>query len=221
MLDIDCMGERLVLSAQRALIWPRRRTLIIGDSHFGKGAVFRRTGLALPAGSTQTDLDRLSSLVNQHAIERVIVLGDVFHGRMSADDPFMAGFERFRQCHQALDMAAITGNHDRWTRHSEVRHLIRWLEDGAGDEPFRFLHEFVDKTDNEDGGYALSGHLHPVVRLYGRGRDRLTTPVFWFRQNYAVLPAFGSFTGGYRITPQRAERVYAVVPEAVIEVPLV
>jgi metallophosphoesterase superfamily enzyme len=67
-------------------------------------------------------------------------------------------------------------------------------------------------------GEGLVGLPHPVVRLYGRGRDRLTTPVFWFRQDYAVLPAFGSFTGGYRITPQRDDRVYAVVPEAVIEV---
>jgi DNA ligase-associated metallophosphoesterase len=217
MLEIDCMGEQLMLSPQRALIWQRRRTLLLGDSHFGKGAVFRRAGIALPAGSAQTDLERLAALVNQHAIERVIVLGDFFHGRVDPDEPFIAAFAAFKQRHQTLEIAAIPGNHDRWSRGSELGKMIHWLDEGTRDEPFVFRHNATGETEV----YALTGHLHPVVCMYGRGRDRLTLPVFWFRQNYAVLPAFGSFTGGYRIYPYQDDRVYAVVPDAVIPVAMV
>jgi DNA ligase-associated metallophosphoesterase len=215
MLEIDCAGEQLMLSPQRALIWQRRRTLILGDSHFGKGAVFRRAGIALPAGSAQNDLDRLAALVMQHAIERVVVLGDFFHGRVQPGEPFIAAFEAFKQQHQTLDIAAIPGNHDRWARYSEVSPLLRWLAEGTRDEPFVFMHQAAA----EDTAYALTGHLHPVIRLYGPGRDRLTAPVFWFRPHYAVLPAFGLFTGGYRIKPDQHDRVFAVMPEAVVAIP--
>jgi metallophosphoesterase superfamily enzyme len=95
--------------------------------------------------------------------------------------------------------------------------MIHWLDEGTRDEPFVFRHDAAGETEV----YALTGHLHPVVCMYGRGRDRLTLPVFWFRQNYAVLPAFGSFTGGYRIYPYQDDRVYAVVPDAVIPVAMV
>jgi DNA ligase-associated metallophosphoesterase len=213
-LEIGCSGERLVMSPQRALVWPRRRTLLLGDSHFGKGAVFRRAGIALPAGAAQTDLARLAELIHKHGIERVIVLGDFFHGRVEPDEPFVAAFASFRRQHRALEIASIAGNHDRWSRHSELANMIRWLDEGTRDEPFVYAH----RAAAQSAAYTLSGHLHPVVRLTGPGRDRLSAPVFWFRQHSAVLPAFGTFTGGYRIRPDRSDRMFAVTPGAVLPV---
>ncbi len=63
MIEIDWGGERLVVLAERALYWPRRRTIIIADPHFGKAATFRQAGIPVPHGTTATDLDRLRRLL--------------------------------------------------------------------------------------------------------------------------------------------------------------
>jgi DNA ligase-associated metallophosphoesterase len=45
-------------------------------------------------------------------------------------------------------------------------------------------------------GIALSGHVHPVIRLTGRAGDRARLPCFCIADDEIVLPAFGAFTGG-------------------------
>lgn len=68
--------------------------------------------------------------------------------------------------------------------------------------------------------YEIAGHLHPAVRLEGRGRDRLRVPCFWVRPTQCVLPAFGGFTGSGRIRPLDADRIFVVGEGQVMEVPL-
>lgn len=59
--------------------------------------------------------------------------------------------------------------------------------------------------------------------LGGRAQDRLRLPCFWFtdaaRQAVGVLPAFGSFTGMHLIDRRPEDRVFAVMPQRVIELP--
>ena len=62
-LDIDVAGESLRLLPDRALLWPRARTLVIADLHLGKAQHFRRAGIALPRGGTGHDLARLDRLL--------------------------------------------------------------------------------------------------------------------------------------------------------------
>jgi metallophosphoesterase superfamily enzyme len=64
--------------------------------------------------------------------------------------------------------------------------------------------------------YALAGHTHPCVNLHGRGREHLRLPCFWFRQSYAVLPAFGVFTGMADVEPSESDRVYIAAGKRVI-----
>ncbi len=45
-------------------------------------------------------------------------------------------------------------------------------------------------------------------------------PCFWFTHESAVLPAFGSFTGGGRIHPGAGDRVFVVGDDGVLEVPV-
>ncbi len=67
------------------------------------------------------------------------------------------------------------------------------------------------------GTGALAGHVHPVVSLEDR-TGRLRAPCFLFGARVALLPAFGSFTGGKSVRPERGERVYAVGEGAVVPV---
>ena len=58
----ELAGEPVEHQAERALYWPRAKTLFIADAHLGKAAAFRAGGVPLPAGTTADDLSRLARL---------------------------------------------------------------------------------------------------------------------------------------------------------------
>lgn len=215
-MRIELHGEDVELHAERALFWPRRRTLIVADVHLGKDAVFRRAGLPIPAGNVATDLARLEALVDRFAAERLLVLGDLLHAPLHAhDDSWIRQVSAFRARHAALAFEVVRGNHDREPERVPAQWGLRWLDDGTVEDAFVFMHD----AREDPRGYALGGHLHPVMRL-NSATDSLRLPVFWLRAGCGVLPSFGGFTGGYPISPRvgRGERVYGVTPEGVIEI---
>jgi DNA ligase-associated metallophosphoesterase len=213
-IAIEQSGERLQLLPERALSWPRRRTVFIADAHFGKDAHFRRAGIPIPAGPSRGDLERLGSIVDTCAAERLIVLGDFLHADPDPAEPFLEAFRAWRRQRSSLDLAAVIGNHDRHGGVSRLNEGLRWLEDGRNEGPFVLRHEPEASPD----GYVLAGHLHPVIRLRGPGGDRLRLPVFWFARRFAVLPSFGTFTGGYAIRHHAGDRVFAAGPDGVLDV---
>ena len=89
----------------------------------------------------------------------------------------------------------------------------RCIEAGESLGPFVLNHE----PGPSRGGYALSGHIHPAVRLSGQG-ESMRLPCFWFGKRYGVLPAFGAFTGSAEVLPRRGDQVYVIADEEVLKV---
>jgi DNA ligase-associated metallophosphoesterase len=210
-MAIELRGERVLLDPQRALIWSARRTVLIADPHFGKDDVFRRAGIALPPGTANADLARLTALVETHACERLVVLGDFVHGATRTGDGFLPAFAAWREAHPDLAVEVIAGNHDRRERSANWTASVEWHTTPVVDPPFVFSHE--PRPDAR--GYVIAGHLHPVFHL-ARVRRRVRVPVFWQRADLLVMPSFGSFTGGASIRPAPTDSVFAVGPERVI-----
>jgi uncharacterized protein len=210
-LEIQSAGERLWLLPQRAAYWPRRNTLLIADAHLGKAAAFRRAGVPVPSGTTDENLQRLTGLLGTLGAERIVFLGDLLHSRVARESS-AAGFRSWRQQHGKIDMTLVRGNHD----------------SRAGDPPCEWRVDCVDDPLIVDGialchlprsvpgHYGIAGHTHPAVRLTGRGGEHLRLPCFLFTADYAVLPAFGPFTGMADVEPRTGERVYVVAGEQVI-----
>jgi metallophosphoesterase superfamily enzyme len=67
-------------------------------------------------------------------------------------------------------------------------------------------------------GAGLAGHLHPVVRLRGPGRDSLRLPCFLLRREVLILPAFSRFVDGRVLQLESADCVFAVSEQSVISV---
>lgn len=212
-MDIRIANETLTACADRALWWPRERTLIVADVHLGKAAAFRRAGVAVPSGATAADLARLDVLIAEHAPQRLLVLGDLFHTQLSFDEPAVAAIDAFRGRHAQLQISVIQGNHDRQIERLPAAWRLEWISGALYQAPFVFAHE----PAADSRGTVLAGHIHPVVRLQSR-RDSARLPVFWFRHRQAigVLPAFGSFTGGYAVTPSKEDAVIAVTPDGLV-----
>lgn len=206
--EIELHGERLCLDHRRALVWPRRRAVLVADTHFGKSAVFRREGIALPEGSDAADLAILSALLAEHGAHRLYILGDFVHGALPAGHAFYRRFNAWIASHGA-EVHVVLGNHDVYLDRTAI-HGVSW-HDSLALEPFHLVHDPIDAN----GGFYLAGHVHPVMRLSTRG-DSLRMPVFWQRSAGMVLPSFGDLTGGYHIEAGRGERLYGIGPDTVV-----
>lgn len=208
-------GETLLPLPDRALLWARRQTLIVTDVHLGKGAAFRRAGVPVPSGASSADLARLDALIAAHAPARLLVLGDLLHTAASHDEPMLAAFDAFRAAHPSLGITAIRGNHDRAVERLPADWRIEWIAGALHAPPLVFAHA----PEPDPRGFVLAGHLHPVLALRSR-RDSARLPVFWFRhaERVAVLPSFGSFTGGWPVAPARDDTVIAVTPDGLVPI---
>jgi len=191
-------GEAIELHADRAIYWPRRQRLLIADLHLGKGDVFRRSGIGLPRGGTSHDLGRLSRLLATTGARELWVLGDVLHGAAN-DTAWQQRWRRWRAEHPGVQVAALTGNHDRALAGSALP--IDALGPAVDDPPFALRHH----PQLHPSLHVLAGHLHPCVALPGLGGRRC--PVFWLRDGLTVLPAFSAFTGGMLLEPARGLRL--------------
>ena len=156
-------GEHVVLHAERALHWPRERTLFVADVHLGKAAAFRAGGVPLPRGSTAADLARLARLIEHTAATRVVVLGDLLHAKAGRVDALAAAFVAWRNRHASIDVLLVRGNHDARAGDPPANWQIRCVDEPFALPPFIACH----MTDAPPSGYALCGHLHPGVRIHG------------------------------------------------------
>lgn len=218
------------LSGQRSLFWEEEKALIIADLHLGKTGHFRKSGIAIPQTVFKEDLQRLLSEVQHFKPKQLIITGDLFHSEANKE---LDLFKKWRKDISSLPIHLVKGNHD--ILHNE------WYKKAGIDlhdktlriKGFSFCHDLsgselplsnvqtkhaLSLPTHESRLYSFSGHLHPGISINGTGKQSLHFPCFYFRKNYAVLPAFSRFTGTYRITPQKDEIVFAIVNNAVIKI---
>ena len=196
-ISITVAGHELLLMYERAIYWEARGWLLVADTHWGKCQAFRDAGCALPVGPLLTDLDRLRSAAERVGASRVLVLGDLVHGPASfapGMDELIRAWRPTLQCQLAL----VPGNHDRGITGQRGRAMLEgWgidlLPARVEVDGLAFTHEPPIITRE----YTLCGHVHPTVRLRGRG-ERVKLPCFWLDNEYhaLVLPAFSSFVDG-------------------------
>jgi len=199
------LKQSLILSPEKALFWEQEKTLVVSDVHLGKSGHFRKHGIAVPQQVNSGNLERLSLLINQTRPDRLIFLGDLFHSEYNRE---WNEFVRWRWNYNELSIWLTTGNHDILNR-QQYESLNLVLIEQLIHPPFLFRHEPV--TDLfEDGLYPVCGHIHPAVKLKGKGRQRVTLPCFYFSDTHALLPAFGNFTGTHKIKPGKHSNVFAV-----------
>jgi DNA ligase-associated metallophosphoesterase len=214
-------GETLWLHPQRAVVWPARRTLIVADTHFGKSALFGRHGVAVPAGSDGEDRRRLNRLLQETGAVRLLILGDFLHAPLDDDSRELSELAAWAEGLCTTEIRVIAGNHDRGAAGDPAAtlrwqaHGIAWQEEDLREPPFRFTHD-ADRGPHDPALYALSGHIHPVVRLAGLRKQAPRVPIFWRRSSGLVLPSFGAFTGGYVVRPAPADQIFAVGSQAVV-----
>lgn len=207
---IDCSGQQLTLSKERAIFWAEKKMLIISDLHIGKSAHFRRSGIQVPNTVGLTDLQRLNALMKEFAPDTLLITGDMFHNNINSDAD---AFREWRSNYTDLKVVLVKGNHDALKNEDYQALDIEFHPRELLCAPFRFIH---DQPEEADGFYNISGHIHPGIILYGKARQQLKFPCFYFGRHCAILPAFSVFTGLKIMKGEEGDRFYAITPAKVV-----
>lgn len=211
-LEYSCLGESLLLLPEKAIMWQETATLIVADVHLGKVGHFRKAGIAIPKGMEQEDLAALSDLIREYTPSRIIFLGDLFHSDMNNDWDW---FVLWRDLFKDIDMILVRGNHD--ILHDKFYTELKFrLFDTLTEGPFLFSHEPLTNEELPADQYAISGHIHPGVKLRGKGRQSVTLPCFHFGKRQAILPSFGKFTGRFCIRGIEGDQIFGVLKHKVV-----
>lgn len=213
-MQIELGSARLTLLPDRAVHWPERNAIFVADVHLGKDQVFRRQGLAVPAGVLAQDLARLTKLIDETDAKRLVILGDWIHAPPEPGERWTEEIGAWRTSLDHLAIDLVLGNHDRqidvW--------LERWGIQGHRDQMelggLRLCHEWTPGQ----AGPGMSGHLHPGVRLRS-ARENLRLPAFLRSPDHLVLPAFGRFTGLMEIDDFPAIERYVTTGRRVFKLP--
>ncbi len=210
-LEINIENENLVLLPEKAIIYSKFKTLIVSDLHFGKITHFRKNGIGIPRNGIQKNWASILHLLTAHDLQTVVFLGDLFHSTINEEClEFLSILKNFKH----LTFKLVLGNHDVFNPQIYIDYGVE-IMDQLKIGPFLFTHEPSEELGDF---YTISGHIHPCVRMQGKGNQSIRLACFHFGKHQALLPAFGSFTGGFTIKPLKADRVFVCVDSEIIEV---
>ncbi|HRF08170.1 MAG TPA: ligase-associated DNA damage response endonuclease PdeM [Xanthobacteraceae bacterium] len=187
-MELAFGGARLLADCSGALYWPAERTLIVSDLHLEKASFYASRGVMLPPYDTAATLAELAKVIDYYRPARVIALGDNFHDRDGGARLSGESRTKIFALQQGREWIWITGNHDPETIENIGGDFAETFEKSS--LTFRHL---PGTTELE-----VIGHFHPVARVSVRGRT-LRRRCFASSERRLVLPAFGSFTGGFNI----------------------
>ena len=205
-LALDLAGQTVQLLPAKALWWPHAATLFVADAHIGKAATYRAHGVPVPEATTADTLGRLSALLTELPVEKLVLLGDLLHAAEAHRPAVSAPLHAWRARHTRVAMQLVRGNHDSRAGDPPPSLGIEVVDEPLDLAPLAACHH----PQRLAGTTVLAGHWHPVVHLRGRGRDGLRLPAFWHAPGLLVLPAFGAFTGGQALPHDAAARLYGV-----------
>ena len=203
------LGQTLRLLPEKGIFWEEKNYLILADLHLGKAGHFRKSGIPISDLIHSKDILILDKLIAKFKPQQVIFLGDLFH---SDHNQGWEVFKRWIKSKAPLPFKLVLGNHDVLDESSYRISNLKVMEK-LSLHPFDLTH-----IPEETELYNLAGHIHPAVRLTGKGRQSLRLPCFYFGKKNGLLPAFGNFTGTAKINIDKTDTVFAIADNKVVRV---
>lgn len=199
------LDDGLVLLAPGGAYIASERALVVADLHAGYVQTLQRRGYTLPAQDDGALHARLTAMFARVDVARVVVAGDLVHGRPAfaarpgARSPLDALLD-------ALDGRALTvvpGNHDRASDDLLARRGVETCDAFAlGTHVVMHGDEDVDRLRGERalalsrGGRLLLGHHHPALTLDDGVGARARVPAFAYAPGLLCLPALTPLARG-------------------------
>ena len=209
MKEIIIFNNHFYLDKTGAIFWKEKDTLLLADIHLGKVGHFRKSGIPVPRKAEGIFYEKISKLKKALNFSQVIFLGDLFHSYIN-NEWFL--FENWVK-KSSFKIVLIKGNHDVISKLKFKQIGIKTYDDLKIDK-FFFTHH--PKKINDC--FVFSGHIHPGVRLIGKGKQIMKLPCFIYDKDQIILPSFGGFTGIHLPKLKNEERIFVITNSEVIEV---
>jgi uncharacterized protein len=206
-------NDTFLVTANRTIFWENEKALILSDLHLGKSGHFRKSGIAIPQTVFKHDMQRLLAEIQFYKAEKLIIVGDLFHSTMNKEHEM---FLRWRNDIPDIKIELVKGNHDILKSDWYAAASINVHKKHLHIRNFTFTHD-IQECETAADNYCFSGHIHPGIYLKGTGRQSISLPCFYFAKEFAVLPAFGKFTGTYPVKPEKDETVFALVENMIMQ----
>lgn len=214
-IDVIANAVCLRLFAEKAAFSKEYATLFIADTHFGKAATFRRSGIPIPQGSTAGTLKLIDNLIEETGASRLVILGDMFHAPSSLSPQVREALDCWFERHHNVHMTLIRGNHDSHVDSMLSNWPIQVLEPGATLGPIGLAHH--PGKPPIGANLLMCGHLHPAVRFSMAGDSLGKLPCFFLSADCLVLPAIGKFTGTHPVRPGPGDRTWVIAGDKLVE----
>ena len=187
----ECMiaGESAILDLTGAMFLPHLSMLVVSDLHFEKGTAWAKRRIFLPPYDTHATFTVLEQAVGYFAPRIVLFLGDSFHDEGGPDRLDAKIVDRLYCLATGRELIWVTGNHDPVLPDYLPGTCLSEYKSGS-------LH-FSHIPDKGVFG-QVSGHLHPVAAVKGRGRT-VRRRCFASDGARMILPSIGAFTGGLNL----------------------
>lgn len=206
---LHIFDQHLVLHPTGAVYWQEEDILLISDVHLGKVSHFRKHGAAIPASLIHKNFELLDQVMEEFRPSRLCFLGDLFHSYLNNEWNF---FERWIDRYSTW-IWLVSGNHD-------IISPLKYESLGIQIQQEISVGNFIltHHPETREGLFNISGHIHPAVRLKGRGRQSLRLPCFYKSSDQLILPAFGTFTGSHVLPVEKDKEVYACTGTEVLKI---
>ena len=195
---------------EKILHLPHKQTLVVADWHLGKITHFRKNGIFVPAISHQTEYQKIKKLIKEFDIQKVILLGDLFHSEINQD---WNDFEDFLREHSSVQFILTKGNHD-------VLAEQFYRQPNLQVYPFYQIDDLIfshQKNEVQSHQLNIIGHHHPGIRIRGKARQTYSLPCFIVEDQCLILPAFGSTTGLFYFKKEENNQIYLVLGSEIVE----
>ncbi len=210
-IELNPEGEQIFIFPEKFALWPKEKTIFLADTHFGKIAHFRKSGIGLPADAGMDTFFRLQEIILSHRPQRIIILGDVFHSDSNSDT---ARFIRWSTGFPEISFGLVLGNHDLASR-KELLDAGFPMAEKLRAGPFHCVHA---RENISEPGFHFFGHIHPGISLSGLGGQFVKVPCFWLGAAHLCFPAFGSFTGFVSLQRVPGDIFFALTGKKVVPI---
>ena len=207
--SLKILDQNFILHPSGALYWEQESILLISDVHLGKVSHFRKHGAAIPSQIIHKNFELLDTVMEYFRPSRLCFLGDLFHSYINSEWHF---FEEWTSRYSTW-IWLVSGNHD-IIPPLKYESLGMNIQDEIVVGNFLLTHHPVVR----EGLFNISGHIHPAIRLKGRGRQSIKLPCFFKSPDQLILPAFGRFTGTHVLEVKKDNEVYACTADEVLKI---
>lgn len=206
---LQIQNQHFILHPSGVLYWKELNVLLISDVHLGKVSHFRKFGAAVPRKAILKNFELLDETIAYFNPKQICFLGDLFHSYINKEwQLFEAWVKR-----SARQLILVSGNHDII---SPLRYEALGIRVVSEIEWQGFL--LTHHPEERPGYFNLAGHIHPAIKLRGKGRQSLRLPCFFKTHRQMILPAFGEFTGTHILKKKKEHEVYAIANDQVIRI---